>query len=36
MQEIITGLGCFTPILVVVIIWLIACIRVINKYKNGR
>ena len=35
MQELIAGLGAFLPIVVAVVIWLIACIRVINEYERA-
>ena len=35
MQELIAGLGLFFPILIVVIIWLAACIRVVNEYERA-
>ena len=34
MQELIAGLGCFFPILIAFIIWLAACIRVVNEYER--
>jgi regulator of protease activity HflC (stomatin/prohibitin superfamily) len=35
MQELIAGLGCIGPIIIVVIIWLAACIRVVNEYERA-
>jgi regulator of protease activity HflC (stomatin/prohibitin superfamily) len=35
MQELIAGLGLFFPILIVLIIWLAACIRVVNEYERA-
>jgi len=35
MQELIAGLGLLGPILIVVIIWLAACIRVVNEYERA-
>ena len=34
MQELIAGLGCFFPLLIAFIIWLAACIRVVNEYER--
>jgi len=34
MQELVAGLGCFTPIVIFAIIWLAACIRVVNEYER--
>jgi regulator of protease activity HflC (stomatin/prohibitin superfamily) len=35
MQEFVATLGCFGPIAIVVIIWLAACIRVVNEYERA-
>jgi regulator of protease activity HflC (stomatin/prohibitin superfamily) len=35
MQELIAGFGLFTPLAVVIVIWLLACIRVINEYERA-
>jgi regulator of protease activity HflC (stomatin/prohibitin superfamily) len=35
MQELILGLGCWLPIAVVLVVWLAACIRVVNEYERA-
>jgi regulator of protease activity HflC (stomatin/prohibitin superfamily) len=35
MQAFVTTLGCFGPIIIVAIIWLAACIRVVNEYERA-
>jgi len=35
MQELIIGLGSFMPVAVAIVIWLIACVRVINEYERA-
>ena len=35
MQQLIQALGLFFPILIVLIIWLAACIRVVNEYERA-
>ena len=34
MQELIAGLGCFFPLVIAFVIWLAACIRVVNEYER--
>ena len=35
MQELIAGLGCLGPVVIIAIIWLAACIRVVNEYERA-
>lgn len=35
MEALIAGMGCMTPIIVFIAIWVLSCIRVINEYERA-